>query len=283
MIVEKQSHFVEQAKKRINYHFQQNEEFLKSFDSTIFFYLEQLRERINHRGSQELIESFYAALKFQFFNGYVIGLQLIETQPEEILKEFLSNSSGNIREQIPLLLREIAKEPLADRYTTEEAQRFLRHMIKNYEDIRTPLRQMFVDMLCYGTWVCLLDKQNDLAIDIRPFLEDGFFGNTTELHFLTPAHYMMCEEIGTGYEKWELYLWSTYERVNSKVGEIIVLRQSEQSIRILCYLSEELSEFERYFLISKVEKQLQNFSRNENRRVPIDVSIIKGFYHYIRE
>jgi hypothetical protein len=282
MIKEKQSYFVEQAKEKVNHHFNHNPGFLKSFDRTIYFYLELLKERINRQVPQDVIESFYIALKSQFFNGYVVGLQLIETQPEEILKEFLSNSNGIIRDQVPLLLREIAKEPLADRYTTDEAHRFLRNMIINYEDVRTPLRQMFVDMLCYGTWICLLDKKGNLTIDIPSPLEDSVFGVTNELHFVTPVHYMMCEEIGTDYEKWELYFWSTYERINTKAGEIIVLCQGESSVRILCYLLEELMEFERYYLILGIEGLLQNHFQNKNRKVSIEVSIIKSFYQYIK-
>jgi hypothetical protein len=271
---------IRQAKERTAEHFEKNPTFIKQWDQTFLYYREVLKAITKEKENAPWEENLYAVMKSQLLNGYVVGLQLQETQPADVLKEFLSVPDAVIRDLVPTLLKEIALQPLADVYLTDMAQQWIRQMIQTYEGIRTPLRQICVNLLCYGAWLALLDRKTEIVggeTNQDSVESMSVLAAPSDLIFVSPAHYLMCDQLGRDFERWLLHWWSTYEREQLQVGEVVVLKAKDTPIRLFACLSDEIGDFEKTFILSNLQQQVTS----AGQAIVIDVAVVKGFYKFL--
>jgi hypothetical protein len=279
--------------KRLKNLWENDEQFVENFKGYFEFYKNKFA-KIFAKSSlrDEFIEKFFTYVTDLFYQGYYLGLELLEHDEVTIEDLFFAQTDGVIREQVYDILKGAAGD-LVQLLSHKESADFETWVLEQDDSAQPILLQTKVDFACLGAYQCFLDerKSRDIHVISEPEGDiQGIVARSDELFFVDPQKFLACLFTDGHSELWDIYLWATVPTRNKKVGEVHVsyfkpevtnklvevlpfyrgleaMKREEGVVTITLILSSKVSERERFPIVA-------NIVQNVNKRLGLDYSNI---------
>lgn len=226
----------EYSQEKLTNHFKNNNQFVKDFATMFYFYSSKFNQTISEEYHDEFQNMLYESAKTQYYNGYFIAREFIEHEETVIPDEWLSQTEGMMKEQIPSMLFEAGGGDFHEIIRTETSQKLVRWCITKFEDIRDLLQEVLIDITLLGSLRAILDEKDTKGIKtvINENREiQGILAAYNDLYFVDPQKYLMCLLHNQGSETWEIHLWSSLQLPNTKIGEITLHHLSKSDLNAM--------------------------------------------------
>ncbi|MFL0364643.1 MULTISPECIES: hypothetical protein [Pseudobacillus] len=287
--------------------------FYEDYQSFLRFYYLKLQKIITIRSErEEIADEFYDFISDLVYQGFYLGLELINHPEVQIGDQFLLQKDGVIREQVYGILTGAAGD-LERIVSHSESMKFQTKLNENYPTIDRVINQLKIDASCYGCFYALLNERKQRKLNVQDEEGKGAKGllyQADDLFFATPQTYFACVAVSPFSEVWELNIWSGVETRSRRIGEIHVayfdvdnlnngfqqlpyyqgyeaMLADSPKIIAKALLDEKLPEWEKLFHIDRISESILN--RNnivaDNLHVTVGsgtVSEIK-YYKYKKE
>lgn len=213
--------------KRLKNLWEKDEQFGEDFKGYFEFYKNKFVKVSSNRSIRdEFIDKFFTYVTDLFYQGYYLGLELLEHEEVSVEDRFFSQPNGIIKEQIFDLLTGAAGD-LVQVLSHEDSAEFEMWILAEDDSAEPALLQTKVDIACLGTLQAFLDarKSKDIYVAAEPTGElQGIAYRSDDLFFVDPQKFLACLATDGQSEVWELRLWSTVPARERKIGEMHVSR-----------------------------------------------------------
>lgn len=243
------------------------------------YYKTRLLSRTNPDDHDEIENQLFESVKAQIFNGYFMGLEILnEIQIED---EWFGNSEGTIAAQIPDLLRQATDNKIEDIVTIEPMRNLISWLITEYEDIFDFLLNISFNCACLGTKWAFLDEGDKRGI--KPFEpnQNGLLAVLDSFTYINPETFLDPLVADKNCEVWNI-LKSDYRQID-KVGEVTVIKFLHNNATDAYYLNisirNDYTVSEQQQLMTEIAAQLKLMNEEiERENIILNASSVEDFF-----
>ncbi|NRG33223.1 hypothetical protein [Niallia circulans] len=239
------------------YHYQTNGEFNKDFFLLNQYVRIHLEQFIETEKIKEYEEQLYTVSKSLLFNGYFIGMEILNNL-EEIFKdnEIFEQSNANLKQQTFDMLRHVLGENIEDVLITEPHKKLTAKLVTEYENILPTLMNYAFYTTVLGVQLAFQDERNKREINIpNQNKEGGILANIEDTHFLFPDVFMNISIVNNNVEVWTITqsFWNAFD----KIGDIFVAKNSVGDLYLNVIMKNSLSLVQRNMIFNQIEGLLK--------------------------
>lgn len=292
--------------KRLTQLWEKNAEFIKEYRTTYNYYINKSNHYIKGRSNRkEFQEKFLPYMNDLFYQGYYMGLEMLEHPEVTIENQFLLQPNGLIRDQTFDILRK-ATENINECFSHDGNLVFEKEIKEKYPTFMKELSQAKIDIGCSGTYQAFLNEREKREVWIRkepPEVVQGILARSDDYLFVDPQKFITCVSTSKTNELWELYYWSGIESRDRKIGEVTLSCYEKEAINELykhspyyqgfesfvsetskyhvsLILDEKIEEAERLHIISTIADSLTQRRSLEYTDVTVSLIISSEYNSY---
>ena len=268
--------------KRLTYLMNEDKTFTLQFKLIYDYYHSKLVKTLGKKVSkhEDFTDQYFMYITNLFYQGYYLGLELIDNTEVNIVDRFYQQPNGIIKEQVYNLL-EGATGDLVSIVSDENGQKFENPFINENETAALIFIQLKKDISSLGTLQAILDQRNKLELTVTPEQDNqykGLIARSDDLFFVDPQKYLICVMTDGKSEKWDLCLWSSLTARNNKIGEVHVSMFDVEDVNKTV---ETLPYYQGLEAFKRAEKSVSislicNDTVEEKEQLPIIQSIIEN-------
>lgn len=264
---------------KLKVNFENVPEFNAEVVSAFEYYKTRLLSRTKPDDHNEIESQLFEAVKAQIFNGYFMGLEILnEVQIED---EWFGNSEGVISSQIPDLLRQATDNNVESIITIEPMRSLISWLVMEYEDIYNFLLNISFNVACLGAKWAFLDEGEKRGI--KPFepKEKGLLAVLDGFTFINPETFLDPLVADKNCEVWNI-LKSDYRQID-KVGEVTVIKFLHNNEKEVYFLNTAIRNdymlSEQQQLMTELAAQLKLMNEEiERENIILNASSVEDFF-----
>lgn len=226
-----------QVTKRLTYLMNEDKAFILHFKIIFDYYHSKLVNTLGKKVNKhdDFLDHYYMYISDLFYQGYYLGLELLENKEVMIEERFYQKPNGIIKEQIYNLL-EGATGDLVSVVSDENNKKFEKPFINEDGTSAFIFTQLKKDITSLGALQSIIDHRDKLQLSVTPEQDNQFKGliaRSDDLFFVDPQKYLLCVMTDGKSEKWDLCLWSSVTTRNNKIGEVHVSVYNAEDVNIM--------------------------------------------------
>ncbi|WP_066412906.1 hypothetical protein [Sutcliffiella cohnii] len=222
------------SQEQLTEHFNNNNQFIKDYATMFYYYANTFNNIVSEDMREEFQSRLYESVKTQYYNGYFIAREFLAHEETEVPDGWLTQPEGIMKQQIPPMLFDAAGGDFAEIVRTETSQKLVSWSITKFENIRSLLQEVIIDVTLLGSFRAFIDERNIRGLNVRASgneVEMGILAPYNDFHFIDPQKYLLCLLNHQDTEVWEIHLWSSIQVEKTKVGEVSIHRLTNQTLQ----------------------------------------------------
>lgn len=243
--------------------YENNEAFRKELDDLYMFYGRKLIQFVKKQEQQEHIENKLGeVVNSLFFQGYYTMKVVLNDEETIISPESWELPAGVIKNEIPMLLKELLQEEKFD-WKTEVSHEFSMDILTYIEAGYETTQKLTKEISEYGAYKAFIEDERYVGDDLAE-QSDMLLGSPYDLNFLSPQVYSKAQFYTDQHEIWDLFYWSSVQE-DSWVGTIHLssIPLAENTLYLIEFsLSNLLIEPEKLEIVDKVTKSIPSEIRS---------------------
>lgn len=244
-----------EVKVRLSNHMENNE-FRTNYNQLIGYYFQLIEYFVKDKDKlEQFSEEIMIAFNCQYYQGYSLGLEILENNLDNIPDEFFTQEIGYFLFEVNNLVMGNVGDDAFTQFRTNPTKELVTNLVIEFENILPSLKESIIHLTLEGVKKCFLDHRDKFNVATLESDTNSLF-REQDLHHILSNRLISCELIEPNVQLWKIYNSINTEEV---YGEIVFINSLSQGLQFVkFYLSMNLTPYQQDLIMERVYKSFES-------------------------